>query len=221
MLTNKVSKIALIISFIGHGLLLGFGELNIGFSEQRIEEISVRIEIEKPPLLPKIDVMGKEKKLKVIETEPQLPEPTPLLPLQQNKVVEEPMLKPDENITKEIVLDAPNKEEKPPIEKIEVINPDQQAMLRYQDMVKQRIEHARRYPLWAKKQGFEGIVGLKFAILSNGVAEKIRILSSSGYKTLDQAAIQAIKRVGRFPPIPDGMRTTQIQMEVAIVFKLK
>jgi len=222
MLTSKVSKIALIISFIGHGLLLGFPKLNMGFSEyKKTEEISVRIEIEKPPLLPKIDVMGKEKKLKEIKAEPQLPEPTPLLPLQQNKVVEEPMLKPDENITREIILEATNKKEKPPIEKIEVINPDQQAMFRYQDMVKQRIEQARRYPLWAKKQGFEGVVSLKFAILSNGTIEGTRILSSSGYETLDQAAVQAIKRVGRFPPIPDRMNTTQIQMEVAIVFKLK
>jgi len=209
------------ISFAGHGLLLGFPKFNMSFSEQRIEEISIRIEIEKPPLLPRIDVMGKEKKLKEIENEPQLLEPTLPLPLQQNKVVEEPTLKPDENITKDVVLENPNKEEKPPQEKIEVINPDQQAMLRYQDMVKQRIEQARRYPLWAQKQGFEGVVGLKFAILSNGTAENIETLSSSGYKTLDQAAVQAIKRVGRFPPIPDGMKTTQIQMEVAIVFKLK
>jgi len=94
-------------------------------------------------------------------------------------------------------------------------------MFRYQDMVKQRIEQARRYPLWAKKQGFEGVVSLKFAILSNGTAKNIKTLSSSGYETLDQAAVQAIKRVGRFPPIPDRMNTTQIQMEVAIVFKLK
>jgi len=94
-------------------------------------------------------------------------------------------------------------------------------MLQYQDMVKQRIEQARRYPLWAKKQGFEGVVGLKFAILSNGTAKNIRILNSSGYKTLDHAAVQAIKRVGRFPPIPDGMKTGWIQMELAIVFKLK
>ena len=159
--------------------------------------------------------------MKEIEAEPQLPEPTPLLPLQQNKVVEEPMLKPDENITKEIILEAPNNEEKPPIEKIAVINPDQQALFRYQDMVKQRIEQARRYPLWAKKQGFEGVVSLKFAILPNGTTENIKTLSSSGYETLDQAAVQAIKTVGHFPPIPDGMRTTQIQMEVAIVFKLK
>ena len=130
MLTSKVSKIALIISFIGHGLLLGFPKLNMGFSEyKKTEEISVRIEIEKPPLLPRIDVMGKEKKLKEIETEPQLTEPTPLLPLQQNKVVEEPMLKPDENITKEVVLENPSEKGKPPREKIEVVHPDQEAML--------------------------------------------------------------------------------------------
>jgi len=39
--------------------------------------------------------------------------------------------------------------------------------------------------------------------------------------SMNQAAVQAIKRVGCFPPIPDGMETNQVQMQVAIVFKLK
>jgi len=202
MSSNKVIRITFIISLTGHLFLLGMPGFNLpAFQEKNSQEITVRIEIEKPPLLPKIDVMGEEKKLKeIIVEESKQPEP-------------EPELQPEEIVTEE----PPKKQVE---EKVEVIDPAQEAMLRYQDKVKQRIEEVRKYPYWAKKQGIEGATYLKFSVLSNGSSQDIRIIRSSGFEILDEEAIATVKRANPFPSIPKEIDASFVQMEVSIVFKL-
>ncbi|HEA46877.1 MAG TPA: hypothetical protein ENH97_00500, partial [bacterium] len=58
----------------------------------------------------------------------------------------------------------------------ELIN---EAMLRYQDIVKQRIEEVRRYPEWAKEQGIKGVAHLRFIVLANGNGREIKLVHSS------------------------------------------
>jgi len=164
------------------------------------EDISVRIEIEKPPLLPKIDTMGEEKKLKEVIEEPKPPEP-------------EPEIEPEEVVVEESIKE-------PVKEDIEVINPAQEAMLRYQDMVKQRIEEVRRYPSWAKRQGIEGVVHVSFTVLSNGVGQNVKIVRSSGSRILDEEAEATIERATPFPSVPKEINDSSVQIEVSIVFAL-
>ncbi len=188
------------ISLIGHCLFLGMPGINmISRQDKKPEDIVVRIEIEKPPLLPKIDVMGEEKKLKEIAKEEKLPEP-----------------EPEEQIN-EVMIEKPE----PPKEIIEVINPQEEAMLRYQDMVKQKIESCRRYPSWAKKQGFEGVSYITFTLLSSGMIQGIKIIHSSGFDILDEEAVSTVKRASPFKPIPEKFNCSSLIMEVAIVFQLK
>ncbi|KPK39114.1 MAG: hypothetical protein AMJ78_09005 [Omnitrophica WOR_2 bacterium SM23_29] len=82
------------------------------FQTEKPEEITVRIEIEKPPLLPKIDVMGEEKKIKEIEEKQKEPEPELKLKPQPEEIVME-------ELPKELIE-----------EKVEVIDPAKEAMLR-------------------------------------------------------------------------------------------
>lgn len=204
MLTDKVTKTAFMISFLGHCLFLGIPKINTDFPKlNKPEDISVRIEIEKPALLPKIDLMGEEKKLKEVIEEPKLPEPEP-----------EPEVE-----SEEVVIEGPIKE--PVKEDIEVIDPAQEAMLRYQDMVKQRIEEVRRYPSWAKKHGIEGLVHVSFTVLSNGIGQDIKIIRSSGSRILDEEATANIKRANPFPPVPQEINNSSVQVEVSIVFALE
>lgn len=93
-------------------------------------------------------------------------------------------------------------------------------MLRYQDMIKQRIEEARRYPLWAKKQGIEGIVHINFTVLSTGLSRDIKLVRSSGSSILDKEAVTTIIRAEAFPPIPKEINSSSVRIEVAIVFAL-
>ncbi|MCF6147868.1 MAG: energy transducer TonB [Candidatus Kuenenia sp.] len=267
MFNDKIIIGTFIISLTGHILLLGMP----GFSPSPLqikkpEEITVRMEIEKPPLLPKIDIMGEKKKIEEaaeiqketnsepkhkfqseeVVTEKHYEEPVeeiaekpkefetkPESELQSEEAVtEEPTEEPVEKMaekpeeaepepelqSEEITTEKPPKE--PRNEKIEVIDPAQEAMFRYQDMVKQRIEDARKYPYWAKKQGMEGIVYLSFTVLSRGSCRNIFITRSSGSKIFDDEAVNTVKRASPFPPIPEEISSSYIRMEVAVVFVL-
>jgi len=218
---EKIIKITFLFSLLAHCIVLGVPGFNFNKSHpEKTKQISVQIEIEKPPLLPKIDVMGEEKKLEEIEKHKKLVEPNPEPEPQpeEEKIVEEPELQPKEQIEKEI---AEQPQPEPAQEIVEVINPQKEAMLRYQDMIKQKIESCRRYPNWAKKQGLEGTVYLAFVVLSSGVAKDIKIVQSSGFSILDKEAVSTVKRANPFPPIPEEMRVSSLSMEVSVVFTLQ
>lgn len=188
-----------LLSIAFHCVLLGMPLFNLVAPKQikPEKEITVEIEIEKPSLLPKIDVMAEEKKFKEIEPPPEEPEPEP------------------EPEVEEAIEEVKNEEH------IEVINPEEEAMLRYQDMLKQKIESRRRYPRWAKDQGFEGITELVFTVLSNGAARDIKVVQSAGYKILDREAVLNVQRASPFPPIPSTFNLSFLKIEVEIVFRLK
>jgi len=197
MLKDKVIRTTFIISLISHGFFLAMPAFNIDAPKvERPKELILQIEIEKPLPLPKIRRMGEEKKIKEVIGKPE-----------------------SEKQAKEVALEEVSPQ--PVKERVEVLNPADEAMLRYQDMVKQRIEEVRRYPEWAKEQGIEGIAHLEFVILANGNGQEIKLIHSSGSKILDQEAIVTIKRASPFPPPPREIASSSIQMEVSLVFTLK
>jgi len=217
---ENLIKITFVFSLLAHCLFLGMPGFNLSKPQaEKPDEISVQIDIEKPPLLPKIDIMGKEKKLKEIvkeklpepESEPE-PEPEPQP--EEEKIVEE-----SEQQSEEIVIEEAKPV--PPKEIVEVINPQEEAILRYQDMIKQKIESHRKYPNWAKKQGFEGVSYITFTLLSSGIIYDIKIIHSSGFDVLDKEAISTVKRASPFKPIPEKFNCSSLTMEVALVFRLK
>lgn len=202
MSENRIIRAAFLISFTGHFLLLGASGFNLRlpYQEKKPDEITVNLEVERPALLPKIDTIGEEKKIKEVKERPK-----------QKGTKQQPQ-------TKEAAIQDITK--KRPEERIKVINPKEEAMLRYQDMVKQKIEEARKYPLWAKKQGIEGIACLNFTVLSNGLSRDIKLIRSSGSGILDEEAAATIIRAEAFPPIPKEINSSSVRMEVAIVFTL-
>jgi len=101
------------------------------------------------------------------------------------------------------------------------INLKEELMLNYQKAVKEKIENCKRYPKWARKQGFEGTVHLKFTILSTGAVKDIKIIKSSGFNILDKEAISTVKRASPFPPIPKKINCSTLTIEVSLVFQLK
>lgn len=205
MLNDKVTRTAFLISLTGHCLFLG----SSGFSfrqlqyEKQPEELTVNVEIERPVLLPKIDIMGQERKFKEVEQKQEQP-----------KLESQPQPLPEEIIIQQSLQERVE-------EKVEVINPDKDAMLRYQDIVKQKIESCRRYPVWAKRQGLEGVCYLTFTLLSNGMIQDIKIIHSSGFDILDEEVVSTVKRASPFKPIPEKFNCSSLLMEVAIVFQLK
>jgi protein TonB len=202
MVKDRVIRIAFLISFSGHLLFLGMPLFNLTSLLEESKEITVKIEIERPSLLPRIEVMGEEKRLKAEEREQKT----------ENRV--EPKIQ-----SEEIVIEEPLNE--PIKERVEIIDPAQEAMLRYQDIVKQRIEEARRYPSWAKRQGIEGKVHLSFVVVANGTTKDIKIIHSANSKILNEEAVATIQKANPFPPLPQEIEVSSLQMEVSLIYLLK
>jgi protein TonB len=57
-----------------------------------------------------------------------------------------------------------------------------------------RISELRHYPSTARLNGWEGKVVLKVSIRNDGHLNSVEVVKSSGYESLDQAAIEAVRR---------------------------
>lgn len=91
----------------------------------------------------------------------------------------------------------------------------------YLQLVKQKIEKNKRYPLLARNKGIEGEVWLKFEILKNGKVKNIKVVKSSHYQILDKAAIESIKKANPFPPFPKELKENSLIINISLRFELK
>lgn len=71
------------------------------------------------------------------------------------------------------------------------------------DLVRQHLERFKFYPLSARRRGIGGDVEVGFRLTAGGKAEQVRVLASSGYDVLDEAALQTVSRAQPFP-VGDG-----------------
>ncbi len=232
MLIDKNILAACGISFALHGMIFGMSGFGSGPVEQKNipEEIEVCIALEKPAaLLPKIRNLGETKKVKKIEQKTQKPlilEKKPELSVKglSQKVQDIPLKNPKpENPASPLIPDNTPKQktEKITEEKMDSPDPDKEAMLDFHTMVKQRIEEARRYPLWARKKGIQGITRISFTVMPDGTCRDMKITGSSGSKILDHEALETLKRAEPFPSVPEKISISPISLEVGIVFSLQ
>lgn len=196
-MSNKKSiKIAFFLSLAGHLGFLWMPAFDLDSSSpEEMREVSVRIEIKRPSLLPRIERIGEEKKIR--ET------------MEKRE--------PEKAVTEQV----PVKKQESPGNQVRVLRSSEEAMLRYQDLVKQRIEEARRYPPRAKRRGIQGTVQLSFVVLRNGRAQGIKIIRPSRSEVLNEEAVATIARASPFPPLPQEKEAPSLEMEVSIVFTLE
>ncbi len=76
------------------------------------------------------------------------------------------------------------------------------------------------YPLSCKREGHEGTTILEVTILSNGKRGNIEIIKSAGCKSLDKAAIKALKKAEYIPAKRIGVPFTA-RKKIAFNFKLE
>lgn len=73
----------------------------------------------------------------------------------------------------------------------------------YMRMLKQRIESIWMYPKDAVRQGISGDLYIKFSIKKDGSLGEIELVRTSGYRSLDKAAMKAIRDAQPFWPLPE------------------
>ena len=232
MLIDKNILLACGVSFTLHGAIFGvsgFGSVPV-LPEIIPEEITVNIKIEKQALLPKIRDIGEPKKIKKTEQSPEesvIEEKTEPLPPPLQEVTKLLKNDPKPEKIKKMITPLPlnnslkTKPEQKNEEAINTPDPDKEAMLDFHNMVKQRIEEARRYPLWARKKGIQGITRIAFTVRPDGTCRDMKIAGTSGSKILDHEALETLKRAEPFPSIPEKISRSPVSLEVGIVFSLQ
>jgi len=91
----------------------------------------------------------------------------------------------------------------------------------YKARLRQLIISKKRYPKRAKKRAQQGQVKVSFNVLPNGTINNIRISKSSNSRTLDNAAIQAIKKSSGKLPFPQGMQKRMFNLSVVLSYVLR
>ncbi len=64
------------------------------------------------------------------------------------------------------------------------------------------------YPRDAEKKGFEGTVDLRILVTEKGTVGEVEIAQSSGFSSMDEAAVRAAKRTRFRPAIKNGRRVS-------------
>ncbi len=91
----------------------------------------------------------------------------------------------------------------------------------YLAALQRAISRQQRYPTSAKRRQQSGVVTLSFVIQADGKISQTRIARGSGHQALDQAALDALYRLGRFKPLPSAIGRRTWSLQVPIRFDLQ
>lgn len=192
-----------------HGFIVGgmSFSFNPRFSQKPVKTVTIEVKKQIISLLPPVYQQGEKLRMKSVKSKQRM--------LKNKDVI-------SENNQQKPVFDVVQKskiveQEMSP----SVLGSDNEMILRYHDVVKQKIEHARRYPYFAKQKFIEGTVHLKFCIHSDGTPTNVEIIKSSGYVILDREAVETIRRASPFPAIPDDLCSELLSMSFSLIFKIK
>lgn len=83
------------------------------------------------------------------------------------------------------------------------------------------LESARPpYPRRAREMGWQGTVTLRVEVNSDGTVEEVSVRRTSGYPSLDEAALTAVQE-WRFAPLTDGAFSMPAVVDVPVRFDLR
>ena len=86
--------------------------------------------------------------------------------------------------------------------------------------IREKIKRAQRR-LPSVQEAVEGTAKVRFTIRRNGGVAGVKIVASSGSRSLDAAAIAAVRDAAPFPPFPEDQKVAMLHVEIPIVFQLK
>ena len=87
----------------------------------------------------------------------------------------------------------------------------------YTDLVQRRIETVKQYPKRAQRRNEQGVVIIVFTIGNDGEVVSVNILTSSGSRLLDGAAIDAVKKASPFARPPNGSMIIQLPIRFELL----
>ena len=79
----------------------------------------------------------------------------------------------------------------------------------------------KKYPRLAIDNNWEGQAEVRMEIGADGAMGSIRIKTSSGFDSLDQQALEMIRKAKPLAPIPAALRGKGFTVDVPVLFSLK
>ncbi|QDL91200.1 TonB family protein [Paroceanicella profunda] len=87
----------------------------------------------------------------------------------------------------------------------------------YAAAVRSSIARNQRHPRSAR--GAEGVVNVALTVARGGAVISASVRKGSGVSALDEAALDAIRRVGTFPRAPDGLEGASFSFTIPMMFR--
>ena len=79
----------------------------------------------------------------------------------------------------------------------------------------------KRYPAQAMEKGWQGRVEIRLVIGNNGMTQSLVVKSSSGFRILDDQALDMVKKAKPLAPIPASLRGRQFTVDIPVIFDLQ
>ncbi len=83
-----------------------------------------------------------------------------------------------------------------------------------------RIEENKTYPMMSRRLGQTGIVEVAFTLTSDGHIINARIVSPSRFDRLNESALDAVKKIAKFKPIPSELKEEKMDVTVPVKFAI-
>ncbi|MFA5144919.1 MAG: TonB family protein [Candidatus Omnitrophota bacterium] len=90
----------------------------------------------------------------------------------------------------------------------------------YATIIQKRILENMIYPSLAKEAGFQGELKLSLLLSYRGELLEARLKESSGYKILDDQAVNVAKGIATYPPFPSSIEQKELWIDVPIAYQL-
>ncbi|MDP2279356.1 MAG: TonB family protein, partial [Nitrospirota bacterium] len=90
----------------------------------------------------------------------------------------------------------------------------------YMMRLKDKIEGIWQYPSDAAMRGIYGDLYLSFTIKKNGTLSKVELVRTSGYRSLDDAAIKALKDAEPYWPLPEDWKEEELTVKGHFMYSI-
>lgn len=90
----------------------------------------------------------------------------------------------------------------------------------YMMRLKDKIEGIWQYPSDAAMRGIYGDLYLSFTIKKNGSLSKVELVRTSGYRSLDEAAMKALKDAAPYWPLPEDWNEEELTVKGHFMYNI-
>lgn len=94
-----------------------------------------------------------------------------------------------------------------------------QTFSEFLSLVRERIKEFQRFPPSVSKLEEGSTATIRFTLYKDGTIRDPIVLTSSGSRVLDNAALSAIQNAEPYPPFPDSHLANSIRLELPVIFQ--